>query len=186
MDTATIVRFSNEAEKYAGAMLEYAQQYGVTGPHQWAAFLAQTAHESGDFRFTQELWGPTPAQREYARRWFNKDPRARQYAQAAGEDDVGKFYRGHGLIQITGFMNHLEYSQDTYGDERCAEKPDMLAELPDCVRSALWFWKRSGMPSLALVTQDDFRECTRRINGGMNGWEDRLAKWERAKELLGP
>ena len=30
-----------------------------------AAFIAQLAHESGEFRWMEEIWGPTDAQRRY-------------------------------------------------------------------------------------------------------------------------
>jgi predicted chitinase len=40
-------------------------EFGIEAPARAAAFLAQLAHESGQFRFMEELWGPTEAQRRY-------------------------------------------------------------------------------------------------------------------------
>jgi putative chitinase len=40
-------------------------EFDIAAPARAAAFLAQLAHESGQFRFMEEIWGPTPAQRRY-------------------------------------------------------------------------------------------------------------------------
>jgi putative chitinase len=40
-------------------------EFSIQSPARQAAFLAQLAHESGELRFMQELWGPTPAQLRY-------------------------------------------------------------------------------------------------------------------------
>ena len=45
----------------SSAMTEFA----IQTPARAAAFLAQLAHESGQFRFMEEIWGPTDAQRRY-------------------------------------------------------------------------------------------------------------------------
>ena len=40
-------------------------EFSIATPARCAAFLAQLAHESGQFRFMEEIWGPTPAQVRY-------------------------------------------------------------------------------------------------------------------------
>jgi putative chitinase len=40
-------------------------EFLIEAPARAAAFLAQLAHESGQFRFMEEIWGPTEAQRRY-------------------------------------------------------------------------------------------------------------------------
>ena len=40
-------------------------EFVIEAPARAAAFLAQLAHESGQFRFMEEIWGPTAAQRRY-------------------------------------------------------------------------------------------------------------------------
>lgn len=56
------------------------------------------------------------------------------------------------------------------------EQPQWAAE------SAAWFWQSNGLNELA--DKDQFTTITRRINGGLNGLEDRLRLWARAKAVL--
>ncbi len=50
------------------------------------------------------------------------------------------------------------------------------------VRTAMWFWQTHGLNELADVGY--FMRITRRINGGTNGYDQRVALWETAKEAL--
>lgn len=45
-----------------------------------------------------------------------------------------------------------------------------------------WWWSAHGCNELA--DSGDFERITRTINGGLNGQDDRLALWERAKRVL--
>ena len=56
------------------------------------------------------------------------------------------------------------------------EQPQWAAE------SAAWFWHSNGLNELA--DNDQFTTITRRINGGLNGLEERLRLWTRAKAVL--
>jgi putative chitinase len=71
---------------------------GIVEPEACAHFVAQCAHESGEFRFVRELWGPTIAQRGYWRR---------RNIQGAGPlyPGLGFLTRGAGYIQTTGRVN---------------------------------------------------------------------------------
>ena len=53
--------------------------------------------------------------------------------------------------------------------------------VPAC-RSAGWFWWSRGLNALADAR--DFRSITRVINGGFNGFPDRLAYFDRAQTVL--
>jgi putative chitinase len=69
-----------------------------------------------------------------------------------------------------------------FGDERLLRTPELL-ELPQwAAESAAWFWFVNGLN--ALADQNEFNTITRRINGGLNGLQDRLELWGRARAVL--
>lgn len=97
-------------------------------------------------------------------------------------DGDGQRYRGRGLIQVTGHNNYLRCSLALFGDERLLRTPELL-ELPQwAAESAAWFWWVNGLNLLA--DKEQFNTITRRINGGLNGLEDRLQLWGRARAVL--
>lgn len=152
--------------------------YDITGPDRLAAFLAQVGHESGGFQHASELWGPTPAQKRYEGRTDlgNTQP---------GD---GSRFRGHGFIQTTGRANHAKV-RDRLRERLSVDVPDFeaeperLAELPWACLSAADYWDMRGLN--ALADAGDFEAITRKVNGGLNGYADRCARWERVKAVLG-
>jgi putative chitinase len=151
--------------------------YDITTPARIAAFLAQVGHESGGFRYTSEIWGPTPAQQRYEGR---KDLGNTQPGD-------GSRYRGHGFIQTTGRANHVAV-RDRLRQRMFVEVPDFeehpeaLAELPWACLSAADYWDMRKLN--ALADAGDFEAITRKVNGGLNGHADRVARWERVKAVL--
>lgn len=145
-------------------------EFGVTGSVRVAAFLAQVGHESGGFVYTREIWGPTAAQLRYEGR---KDLGNTQPGD-------GSKYRGRGLIQITGRYNYQNASKGLGLD--LVSEPWLLEAKPLAARSAAWWWASHGCNELADA--GDFERLTRRINGGLNGYDDRVARWEKAKAAL--
>jgi predicted chitinase len=55
--------------------------YDIRGPVRVAAFLAQVGHESGSFKHTSEVWGPTEAQKRYERNFDAPWPATREDAR---------------------------------------------------------------------------------------------------------
>jgi putative chitinase len=135
-----------------------------------AAFLAQVGHESGGLHWMVEIWGPTDAQRRYEGRY--------DLGNVAPGD--GYRYRGRGLIQLTGRENYRTAGAALGVD--LVEQPELLGEPALACRSAGWFWKTRGCNELADAGK--FETITKRINGGLNGYAERLGLWERAKEVL--
>jgi len=99
----------------------------------------------------------------------------------AGDGDGQKF-KGHGLIQITGHDNHLACSLALFGDDRLLQNPRLLCEPQWAAMSAGWFWDSRGLN--AQADKNDLEGCTRRINGGLNGYAERLSYYEDAKFAL--
>jgi predicted chitinase len=149
-------------------------EYGIDSAARAAAFLAQLAHESGEFRWMEEIWGPTTAQKRYepvtelAKRLGNTRP---------GD---GKRFKGRGPIQLTGRANYQRFGQ-LLGIDLVSE-PEQAAEPDVAFRIAALYWASRGLNELA--DRQDFREITRRINGGFNGLADRIKYFDRAHEAL--
>ena len=153
-------------------------EFAIERPARAAAFLAQLAHESGQFRFMEEIWGPTAAQRRY-------EPLS-SLATDLGNTQAGdgKRFKGRGPIQITGRANYRRFG-DLLGVGLVSE-PARAAVPELAFRIAGLFWSKKGLNELAdLATADAFREITRRINGGFNGLEDRRKFYAAACAVLG-
>lgn len=172
-----------DVEAYVDDFNEELVWYDIDTPRRMAAFLAQVGHESGGLRYRAELAsGNAYTNREDL---GNTKPEAVALARAH-DQDTGPFYKGHGFIQITGYSNHLAYSIAAYKDNRCVVKPVLLTLPPDCVGSACWFWNSRKLSALAdKGTTDSFKAITQRINGGYNGLDDRVKRWEICKKVLG-
>ena len=153
-------------EKYVEPLNAAMDEWEINTPQRQAAFLAQVAHESGGFHYVREL----------------ASGEAYEGRKDLGNTELGdgRRYRGRGLIQITGRANYsacgAALGLDLLGEPELLEGPE------NACRSAGWFWWSRKLNKLADA--DNFRRVTIVINGGLNGYGDRLVYWERAKEAL--
>lgn len=164
------------AQQYAQPLSDACAAYAIDTPQRLAAFLAQIGHESGSLRWVAEIWGPTAAQARY-------EGRADLGNTQPGD---GFRYRGRGLIQTTGRHNYGELTRRLRARGwHCPDfevYPDALL-LPEwAVLSAADFWGRRGCN--ALADAGDFEALTRRINGGINGIDDRRRRLRIAQAAL--
>lgn len=158
------------AQKWVGPLINAMSRYGIDTPKRQAAFLAQIAHESGRFVYVREIWGPTKAQQGYeGRRDLGND-----------KPGDGKRFMGRGLIQITGRANYEAVGKAL--GLNLLVNPELLEEPELAALSAAWFWDARGLNELADA--DQFRTITRRINGGLNGYDERVALWKSARNAL--
>jgi putative chitinase len=164
--------------QYLGYINAAMKAYDINTSLRVAAFIAQITHESGSLRYTSEI--ASGSAYEYRKDLGNLDPRAIAAARKKGTT-TGKFYKGHGLIQITGFHNHLKCGEalglDLVNDPELLTKPEYAA------LSAAWWWRTHGLNELA--DKKMFQRITRLINGGTNGAEDRIANYARCLKVLG-
>lgn len=160
------------AEKWINALNAAMKHYGINTPARQAAFVAQVGHESGRLVYTREIWNPAqcPWQSRY-------EGRADLGNTEAGD---GLRFRGRGLIQITGRANYRACG--TALREDFETRPELLENTRFAALSAAWFWHSRGCNDLADA--GDFARITRKINGGLNGQDDRLALWDSAKKSL--
>ena len=129
-------------------------------------FLAQVAHESGGFNYVREL----------------ASGEAYEGRSDLGNNEIGDGvrFKGRGLIQITGRSNYADcgtaLGADLVANPELLEQPDLAA------RSAGWFWNSRHLNEYA--DKGDARAITKRINGGLNGYQDRLTYLQLAQERL--
>jgi len=170
------------SRKRGGDLLPFLEaamaEFAIESPARAAAFLAQVAHESGQFRFMEELWGPTPAQGRY------EPPSSLATRLGNTDSGDGKRFKGRGPIQITGRANYRRYGTllglDLLASPARAAAPDAG------FRIAGLFWRENGLNELAdLVTDEAFRTITKRINGGLNGLLERRSFYDTARKSLG-
>lgn len=149
---------------------------GLERPHRLAMFLGQLSHESAGWRYDREIWGPTAAQKRYEGR---KDLGNVQ----AGD---GSRFRGRGPIQITGRHNYMQFT--AWARKMDRDAPDFVAS-PEAVNTdpweglvAIWYWDWRNLNTVA--DRGDYEAVTQRINGGLNGYADRQARYARAALVL--
>jgi len=166
---------SNKYQPAKAAFCKSLNRYADLAPHEMAQLLAQVLHESAGFRYTKEIWGPTAAQSRYEGR--------RDLGNTQRGD--GKRFMGRDLIQITGRDNYralTKWARELFG----GRVPDFEAE-PDLLLDhiglgVLWFWT-VRVPQ-KYVDGGNIEMVTRRVNGGLNGYSDRLRWYDRAALVL--
>jgi len=172
--------------------------YDINTPSRVASFLAQCAHESGNFKFLKENLNYKAASlRRVFPKYFPDDAIAAQYAgkqemianrvyggrmgngpEATGD---GWKYCGRGLIQLTGKQNYQNFADSI--ETPVEDIPEYLATFEGAVQSACWFWESNNLNQFA--DKGDIITMTKRINGGTIGLEDRIKHYNHALHVLG-
>jgi putative chitinase len=158
-----------DAEAHAEALAPALLEFGIDTPRRVAACIAQFAHETGGWRWLKELGSPS-----YFKRYDGRQDLGNVYP---GD---GARFPGRGYIQITGW-NHYALEAKASGLP-LLDNPELLEEKPVAAMASCRWWKRHQLNELA--DQNRFTAITRMINGGVNGLEDRKAKWKIAQAIL--
>ncbi|MFB1480641.1 LysM peptidoglycan-binding domain-containing protein [Corallococcus sp. RDP092CA] len=156
-----------KAEQYLPHLNKAMAEANINTPRRKEMFLAQLAHESGELRYMEEI--ASGAAYEGRKDLGNTQP---------GD---GRRYKGRGPIQLTGRANYRAAGKalgiDLEGHPERAKDPDVA------FRIAGWYWSSRNLNSYADA--GNFREVTRRINGGYNGLASREMYYRRAQDVLG-
>jgi putative chitinase len=186
---------------YVAVLDEAMERFEINARGRIAAFLAQVAHESGDFRHTSEnlnyswqalrqTWPSRFTTDAFAQGYHRQPEKIANYVYASrnGNGDEasgdGWRFRGRGLIQLTGRANYLAYAV-AVAEPSIESDPDQVALPRHAALSAAWFWSSHGLNALADVGDEaSFNEISHRINGGWHGKEDRLKRWAAARAIL--
>ena len=146
----------NDISKHLNSLNQAISTYNIDSYLRKVHFLSQLIYESGYLKYTKE--------------------------QGITENDYKGFY-GRGLLQLTLKGNYLEYQQNcgedvtsTLSNRQKLEKP------PHAALSAAWYWNKCNMNYYA--DNNDFIMITAKINGGFNGFEQRLFLVQQAVKAL--
>ena len=160
------------------ALSAYGVVAGLNLPHRAVPFLAQLMHESGSFRYDREIWDGKGAQSRY-------DTRT-DLGNTPAKDGDGYKNRGRGPIQLTGGDNIRRFH--AWCGDKGLNPPDFISN-PDLINtdpweglSAIWYWDVGNPERKSLnryADKGDQEMITRRINGGLNGYADRLDYYTR-------
>lgn len=162
-------------KKYLPYLNRYMPKWGINTPLRIQHFIAQIAHESGELRYSQEI---------ASGKAYDTGRKAIALGNTPVADGDGQKYKGRGLIQITGKNNYKRFNA-AIGGKGATDvvlHPDIVANPDYAVLSACWFFKTAGC--LALADKDDVTAVTKRVNGGLNGFESRKAFLKRAKGVI--
>ena len=163
-------------------------------------FLAQCAHESGNFKVLNEnlnysAEGLLKIFPKYFKDKATADAYARKpekianrvYASRMGNGDEasgdGYTFRGRGFIQLTGKSNYQAFSD--FIKEDCVANPDLVAtKYP--LTSAAFFFDKNKLWDICDkgATPEVVTLVTKRVNGGTHGLDDRLNKFNTFNSIL--
>ncbi len=185
-------------EQWHSALTDICSEYGINTPVRLAAFVAQCAHESANFKFLREnlnyraeslmrTWPRHFPTIEIARQYEKKPEKIanRAYANRMGNGDEssgdGWRYLGRGLIQLTGKENYTWFAASL--NMEVDDVVEYLGTFEGAVQSACFFWESNELNKWA--DKKDIVTLTKRINGGTIGLEDRIKHFNHACHILG-
>lgn len=176
------------------------QKFNLNSGLRLSHFLAQCAHESGNFKVLNENLnysadGLLKIFPKYFKDKATADAYARKpekianrvYASRMGNGDEasgdGYKFRGRGFIQLTGKSNYQAFSD--FIKEDCVASPDLVAtKYP--LTSAAFFFDKNKLWDICDkgATPEVVTLVTKRVNGGTHGLDDRLNKFNTFNSIL--
>lgn len=130
-------------------------------------FLAQISHESGAGKWMKEIASGD----------------AYEWRSDLGNTQKGdgRKYKGGGFIQLTGRANYSAFSK-FINDPKIMDGVDYVASKYPATSAGFW-WHNNNMNTLC-DRNPSVEEVTRKVNGGLNGIEDRRYYYKRACDII--
>ena len=152
---------TSSSSVYGSAHLkDYAMKNGITDPTELAMFMAQMSHESGSFRYAEEI----------------HDGSDYEGSSILGNNQPGDGprFKGRGYIQLTGRWNYGHYGKmigvDLVNNPQLAADPDIAAAI-----AIAYYMDRVDR---GAARRGDVKSVTYAINGGYNGLKDRQRRFD--------
>jgi putative chitinase len=197
---AELIKGNPYVPQWHNALIQLLPDYEINTPKRIAAFIAQCAHESANFRIlTENLNYRWQSLRSVFPKYFPTDELAQQYASRPNraeaianriyasrmgngpeESGDGWKFRGRGLIQLTGKQNYMWFAASL--EITPEEATEYLMTFEGAAQSACWFWETNKLNQWA--DSGDIVTLTKRINGGTIGLDDRIKHYEHALHVL--
>ena len=190
-------------DKEAQLLLDAASS-GIDSPEELANFMAQVTHESNGLRSLNEVFRYTKGISQISdkvRSALRQGPEALEtarvealngkpeklaelmYGGRMGNDLSGDAfkYHGRGYIQLTG-KDQYEEAGIALGVD-LLKAPELAAKPEYAGKIAIWYWNKNlhGKPAA-----EDVKQATHAINGGENGLDDRIKRFNEWKQVLVP
>lgn len=162
---------AGRAQVFCDALNNAMQEFGITTARRQAAFVAQVAEETGEFRYMREIASGVEYEPDTA------------LGRALGNTQVGDGprFKGGGALMLSGRSNY-EACGKALGIDLIANPS--LVEVPAyAMRSAGWFWHIRKLNDFADV--DHFGAITHAINGSYITIDKRIPYWLEARKQLG-
>lgn len=191
---------ATDAEEWCAALETTLPEYDITTAERIAAFVSQCGVETGGWRWFEEnmnysaqrmmqVW-PRIFNADLAQRCHRKPEMVANYAygnrmgNGGPETGDGWKFRGRGPIHLTGRKNYTAFATDTFDNpDEILDNPDLVAHDKEvALKSALWFWDINDLNALADTKQ--ITKLSRRVNGGDNGLQERIALFNKLYSLL--
>lgn len=160
----------HKANLLVGALIPAINWYEIDQALRLAAFLAQIAHETGAFKWIYES-----GKASYFRKYEDRSDLGNT------QKGDGERFKGRGFLMLTGRANYLAGSAEVGVD--LIAHPELAEGYNVAAMVAGWFWKKRGLNELA--DNREFEKITRKINGGLSGYQSRLRYYKRALKVFG-
>lgn len=188
---------SSKPENYSNELLMTLKTFEINTTLRIAGFISQVLHESGGLKLTEEnLNYSAKGLLTVFKKYFPTEDLANQYARhpekianrvyanrmgnGSEQSGDGFKFKGRGLIQLTGKDNYKKCGTDI-GVDLIANPSHLTTPMGACI-SAGWFWNERNLNLDS--DRNDILTMTKKINGGINGLEERTKFYEKAKEEL--
>jgi predicted chitinase len=141
--------------------------FNINTPVQIRHFIAQISHESGGGRWLKEL--------------ASGDAYEGRLDLGNTQPGDGRRFKGSGYIQLTGRSNYQAFA-NFIKDPLVMNGVDYVANKYPATSAGFW-WYNNNMNKLC-DSNPTVEQVTKRVNGGLNGIEDRKYYYNRALQII--